>query len=61
MWDLFEFINGFFNTDGTPMQPNSPIDIEGKLFGQNNPDSSPSLFNEGWGNNSHGGGFGSDF
>lgn len=52
MWNLLEYVFGFFNTDGTPMMSNSPTDIEGKLFGQSNDDNS-SIFS--------GAGFESDF
>lgn len=60
MRKLFDYVFGFFNTDGTPIMPNSGTDMEGKLFGQSNNDNS-SMFGDGWGNDSHGGGFGIDF
>ena len=60
MWNMFEYIFGFFNTDGTSMMPNSGMDVEGKAFGQSNDDNS-SMFATDWGNDTHGGGIGSDF
>lgn len=60
MWKLFDYVFGFFNTDGTPMMPNSPTDMEGKLFAQSSDDNS-SLFTGGWGHDSHGGGLENDF